>query len=126
MPPVTALRSPPDSRMTGRGLAGDGRLVDGGDALDDGAVAGDHLAGLDDHDVAALQLRGRDARVPSASRAVVSARIARSDAAWARPRPSASASARLAKTTVSHSQTVTVNVNQRGSSPPPSGSPPNS
>ena len=57
---------------------------------------------------------------------MVSERIARSDAACARPRPSASASARLAKTTVSHSQTVTVNVNQAGSSPPPSGWPPNS
>ena len=42
----------------GRGLAGDGRLVDGGDALDHGAVAGDDLAGLDHHDVAAAQLRG--------------------------------------------------------------------
>ena len=63
---------------------------------------------------------------PSASRAVVSARIERSDAACARPRPSASASARLAKTTVSQSQTVTVKVNHEGSSPPPSGSPPKS
>ena len=45
---------------------------------------------------------------PSASRAVVSERIARSEAACARPRPSASASARLAKTTVSHSQTAIV------------------
>ena len=59
VPPVTALRSPPDSRMTGRGLAGDRRLVDRGDALDHRAVAGDHLAGLDDDDVAAVQLGGR-------------------------------------------------------------------
>ena len=50
--------------------------------------------------------------------------MARSAAAWARPRPSASASARLAKTTVSHSQTATVNVYQAGSLPPPSGWPP--
>ena len=42
------------------GLPGDGRLVDRRDALDDGAVAGDDLAGLDDHDVAAAQL-GRGA-----------------------------------------------------------------
>ena len=40
----------------GRRLAGDRRLVDGRDALDDGAVAGDQLAGLDDDDVAADQL----------------------------------------------------------------------
>ena len=38
MPPVTAERSPPLSRITGRGLAGDRRLVDGGDALDHLAV----------------------------------------------------------------------------------------
>ena len=61
---------------------------------------------------------------PSRSRATVSVRIARSDAAWALPRPSASASARLPNTTVSHSHTATVKVNQAGSSPPPSGSPP--
>ena len=41
-----------------RGLAGDGRLVDGRDALDDRAVARDDLAGLDDDDVAAAQLGG--------------------------------------------------------------------
>ena len=35
-------------------LAGHRRLVDRGDALDHGPVAGDHLAGLDDDDVAAL------------------------------------------------------------------------
>ena len=57
---------------------------------------------------------------------MVSVRIARRLAAWARPRPSASASARLAKTTVSQSQTVTLKVNQAGSWPPPSGSPPKS
>ena len=40
-----------------RRLAGDGRLVDRGDALDHLAVAGDDLAGRDDHDVALAQLR---------------------------------------------------------------------
>ena len=44
-----------------RGLAGDRRLVDRGDALDHGAVAGDDLARLDDHQVAAGEL-GRGAR----------------------------------------------------------------
>ena len=42
-----------------RRLAGDGRLVDRGDALDDLAVAGDQLAGLDDHQVALAQRRPR-------------------------------------------------------------------
>ena len=42
----------------GRRLAGDGGLVDRGDALDDGAVAGDDLARLDDDDVAARELGG--------------------------------------------------------------------
>src|SRR3954468_19703285 len=58
VPPVTAERSAPggggptgDPRGVAAGLAdhgrrfaGDGGLVDRGDALDDGAVAGDHLA----------------------------------------------------------------------------------
>ena len=81
VPPVTALRSPPDSRMTGRGLAGDGRLVDGGDALDDVAVAGDDLAGLDDDPVAdaAGRVPGTRSSVPSARsrRAIVSRLVAR-------------------------------------------------
>ncbi len=42
-----------------RRLAGDRRLVDRGDALDHGAVAGDRLPRLDHDDVAAVQLRGR-------------------------------------------------------------------
>ena len=42
-----------------RRLAGDRRLVDRGDALDHGAVAGDPLARLDHDDVAADQLGGR-------------------------------------------------------------------
>ena len=38
VPPVTAERSPPDSRITGADFAGDRRLVDRGDALDHLAV----------------------------------------------------------------------------------------
>ena len=63
---------------------------------------------------------------PSRIFAVVSERIARRLAAWARPRPSAIASARLAKTTVSQSQIEIVKVNQAGSWPPPRLSPPKS
>src|SRR5437899_3355177 len=55
VPPVTDDRSPPDSRMTGADFAGDGRFVDRGDALDDLAVTGDQLAGVDDAAVAQLE-----------------------------------------------------------------------
>ena len=41
-----------------RGLARDCRFVDRGDAFDHVAVAGDEIAGLDQHDVALLQLGG--------------------------------------------------------------------
>ena len=43
-----------------RRLAGDGGLVDRGDALDDVAVAGDDLAGDDEHDVALAQFARGD------------------------------------------------------------------
>ena len=53
-----------------RRLAGDGRLVDRGDALDDLAVGRDHLAGRDDHDVvrrrAATTAPARASRRPGA------------------------------------------------------------
>ena len=78
VPPVTALRSPPDSRMTG---ADSPVIADSStEAMPsiDGAVAGDQLAGLDDDDVAAAQLGGRLRRCRRAARAVVCLRIARS------------------------------------------------
>ena len=91
-----------------RGLAGDGRLVHRGDALDDLAVAGDHLARGDDHDVALAQLGGRHSAVTTPSTSHVGQRsrscVLRSVSAWALPRPSAMASAKLAKSTVNHSQ----------------------
>ena len=93
-----------------RRLAGDRRLVDRGDALDDVAVAGDDLAGRDDHDVAAAQLGRRDLldrRRRSRRLAKVSVLILRSASACALPRPSAIASAKLANSTVNHSQPVT-------------------
>ena len=42
-----------------RGLAGDRRFVDAGDAFDDLAVARNHLPGLDANDVAGAQARWR-------------------------------------------------------------------
>ena len=108
VPPVTARAVAAGLADHRRRLAGDRRLVDRGDPLDHGAVAGDRLARLDDDDVAADAARRRASRRRRAGCAVVSVRIARRLAAWARPRPSASASARLAKTTVSQSQTAIV------------------
>jgi hypothetical protein len=43
-----------------RALAGDRALVDRGDPLDNLAVGGDHLTGLDDHEVARPEPGGRD------------------------------------------------------------------
>ena len=106
-------------------LAGDRRLVDARDALDDVAVAGNHLAGLDDDVVAEPQvgrgdlLLGRQSRaVPESSRRAARHRlrpVRRSVSACALPRPSATASARLAKTTVSQSHTAIDQPNTDGS-----------
>ena len=61
VPPVT-LEPDVGARLLEhrRRLAGDGRLVDVGDALDHLAVAGDDVVGLDQHDVALAQLRRAD------------------------------------------------------------------
>ena len=56
---MTADRSPPGLANHRRGFAGDRRLVDRGDALDNLAVAGDDFAGRHQHDVATQQLRRR-------------------------------------------------------------------
>ena len=61
VPPVTAERSPPASRMTGARLAGNRQLVDRGDAFDDFAVAGNEIAGLDEHDIANPEIERGDA-----------------------------------------------------------------
>ena len=90
----------------GRGLAGDRRLVDRADTLDDLAVGRDDLAGFDDDDVAASAARRPGPRAPSRSSAFVVVRVARSAFACALPRPSAIASAKFAKRTVSQSQTA--------------------
>ena len=82
VPPVTAERSPPDSRMTGANFAGDRRLVDRGHALDDFAIRRDDVARLDQDDVAKFQVvpgTGCNSRpaVPSMSLACVSVRVRR-------------------------------------------------
>src|SRR3954470_12036871 len=68
VPPVTAERSPPDSRMTGR-LTGDRGLVDGGHALDHLAIGGDDVAGLDQHDVTRPEARAGNNPVRPPARA---------------------------------------------------------
>ena len=55
-------------------LAGDGGLVDGGDALDHLTVGGDEVAGLDQHDVTDLQAGAGDE--------LEVLRVGRSQAAW--------------------------------------------
>ena len=56
VPPVTALRSPPDSRTTGADSPVIADSSTDGDAPDDVAVAGDQLAGGHDDDVAEPQV----------------------------------------------------------------------
>ena len=123
VPPVTAQRSPPDSRITGA----DSPVIADSSTLAMPSTTspspGMISPGLDDDDVAELQLGGRRPapragrrrrrRPADSRRATVSVLAARRVSAWALPRPSATASARLAKTTVSHSQTVIAQANTR-------------
>ena len=115
VPPVTALRSPPDSRMTGADspVIADSSTV----AMPSMTVPSPGISSPAGTTTTspARQLRGRLACEPSCIVATVSLRIERSVSAWARPRPSAKASAMFAKTTVSHSQNEIVNVYQAGS-----------
>ena len=126
VPPVTALRSPPDSRITG---ADSPVMADSSTLAMPSTTSpspGMVWPGLDHDDVAELQLGGRDVSLlgsvpglrppvqPDSRRATVSFLACRSVSAWALPRPSATASARLAKSTVSHSQTVITQANTLG------------
>ena len=104
VPPVTALRSPPASRMTG---ADSPVIADSStEAMPSITVPSPGITSPASTTTTSPRRElGRGPRPPSRSRATVSVRIARSASACALPRPSASASARLAKTTVSQSQT---------------------
>ncbi|GAA3208609.1 hypothetical protein GCM10020256_05190 [Streptomyces thermocoprophilus] len=64
MAPVTVS---PGGDVDGHGLAGEHGRVDGGGALDDGAVGGDLLAGADDEPVAHGQLGHGDAHLVAAA-----------------------------------------------------------
>ena len=111
VPPVTAERSPPDSRITG---ADSPVMADSStrrDALDHVAVGRDHLASGDDDDVAERELDARHLL----ERAVAGASLGDggprgscgASSACALPAPSATASAKFAKSTVNHSQAAT-------------------
>ena len=123
VPPVTALRSPPASRMTG---ADSPVIADSStDAMPSMTVPSPGMTSPAATTTTSPRASSAaDLTPPSASVACVSVRIARNVAAWALPRPSASASARLANTTVSHSHSETTKVNIADSLPPPRGSPP--
>ena len=104
VPPVTALRSPPDSRITG---ADSPVIADSStEAMPSITVPSPGISSPASTTTTSPRCSSEAGfSPPSRRRATVSVRIARRASAWALPRPSASASARFANTTVSHSQT---------------------
>ena len=120
VPPVTADRSPPDSRMTG---ADSPVIADSStDATPSTTSPSPGMicpASTTTKSPSASAVPGTSStRMEVAPgfqsisrRATVSCLVRRSVAACALPRPSATASARLAKTTVSHSHTAIVQAN---------------
>ena len=129
VPPVTALRSPPDSRITGA----------------DSPVTADSSTEA----IPSITSPSAGIMSPASTRymspwrswvegvrmkfvgcvpfgdtacsflALVSWRVLRSASAWALPRPSASASEKLANSTVNHSQSATAPIKPVGASPFP-------
>ena len=125
VPPVTADRSPPDSRMTG---ADSPVIADSSTEATPSTTSPSpgmiSPASTTTWSPSVSWVPGtassrRSAPVcpgchPTSRRATVSRLARRSVSAWALPRPSATASARLAKTTVSHSQTTIVQLKTDG------------
>ncbi len=117
VPPVTADRSPPDSRMTG---ADSPVIADSStDAMPSVISPSEGIrspASQTTRSPLASAAAATNFSVPSGSslRASVSERILRSVLAWALPRPSAIASAKLAKMRVKNSQTVMDQSNKPG------------
>ena len=109
VPPVTAERSPPDSRITG---ADSPVMADSStEAMPSTISPSEGMTSPAWHTTRSPLARSAAATrssVPSGRRrrASVSDRIRRSVSAWAFPRPSAMASAKLAKITVKNSQIV--------------------
>ena len=118
VPPVTAERSPPDSRITGA----DSPVIADSSTLAIPSITSPS-AGITSPAVTTISSPTRSAElatsssVPSARRrrAIVSARILRRSSACALPRPSATASAKFANTTVNQSQAATSQANAVGS-----------
>ena len=118
VPPVTAERSPPDSRMTG---ADSPVMADSSTEAMPSMISPSPGMIWPASTTTRSPLRRAEAghassRSPVSLRAVVSLRILRKLSAWALPRPSAMASAKLANSTVNHSHRVTDRVNQTGTS----------
>ena len=120
MPPVTAERSPPASRITGA----DSPVIADSSTEPTPSITSPSAGITWPASTTTMSPRRRSAaatssRPPGVRRwAVVVVRVARSAFACAFPRPSAIASAKFANTTVSQSQTATVPVNQSGSESP--------
>ena len=123
VPPVTAERSPPDSRITG---ADSPVMADSStEAMPSTTSPSPGMVWPASTTTnspccscgAATSSSATDAPGvhPVSRRAIMSVFARRSASAWALPRPSATASARLAKTTVSHSQITVDHANQEGS-----------
>ena len=117
VPPVTELKSPPDSRMTGA----DSPVMADSSTLAMPSTTSPSPGMMSPASTSTRSpLRSSPAdtpwTLPSSSRtlAVVSTRVRRRVSAWARPRPSASASAKLAKSTVNQSHRETSPVKNSG------------
>ena len=107
VPPVTAERSPPDSRITGADspvIADSSTLAIPSTTSPSAGITSPAVT-TTSSPTSSLEL-GTSSTAPPGDlrRALVSARVRRSAAAWALPRPSAMASAKLAKSTVNQSQ----------------------
>jgi hypothetical protein len=124
VPPVTAEKSPPDSRITGADSPVMALSSTEATPSMTSPSQRDHVAGLDQHHVALAQLARLPVDATATHAAPARSTLAmvlrfwpRSDAACALLRPSAIASAKLANSTVNHSHSAMARMNQVGASP---------
>ena len=118
VPPVTAERSPPDSRMTGADSPVIADSSTDATPSDDFAVAGNDISGGDSTRSPRAKLRRRTrcskrrmvVQACVSRRAIVCVRALRSVSACALPRPSAIASAKFANSTVNQSHSAICSV----------------
>ena len=126
VPPVTPLRSPPPSRITG--ALSPVTALSSTEAMPSITSPSAGMTSPASTSTASPFLRWPEltmskvaSRLGKARRlAVVSSRVLRSSSACALPRPSAIASAKLANSTVNQSQTDTARMKPAGASPSPS------